>query len=372
MRVIIISRSTLYSSPGGDTMQIHMTAKYLRKLGVDVDILTSENKVEYERYDLIHFFNIIRPDDIMHHIGNKRPYVISTVFVDYSEFDRIARSGISGLMFKMLNPYHVEYLKSLARFLLGRDTLKSPYFLLHGQFRSILHIAKNAKMLLPNSESEYRRFQKAFGDFPYQIVVNAVDPETFNDSVIADESFRDHILIIGRIEGRKNQLNVIKALINTKYQLTIIGKPSLNQRSYYNDCRKLAEGHSNIHFVEEQLDHKQLAPIYKAAKVHVLASWFETTGLVSLEAGLMGCNIVITRKGDTEEYFEDMAFYCEPDDVNSIRLAIEKAYKAPENKRLQCFINDNYTWKRAAEQTLQAYETALLSKSSLCNKNNIT
>jgi glycosyltransferase involved in cell wall biosynthesis len=63
--------------------------------------------------------------------------------------------------------------------------------------------------------------------------------------------------------------------------------------------------------------------------VHVLASWFETTGLVSLEAAMMDCNVVVTKKGDTVEYFSDMAYYCEPDDINSIRNAIEKAYNNP-------------------------------------------
>ncbi|HUQ65723.1 MAG TPA: glycosyltransferase family 4 protein [Flavitalea sp.] len=359
MKVIMISRSTLYTSPGGDTMQIHMTAKYLRSLGVEVDILTSENDVEGQEFDLIHFFNIIRPDDIMHHIKKNRPYVISTVFVDYSEFDKIARPGISGLIFKMLNSYQIEYVKCIARFILGRETLKSSYFLFHGQYRSILYIANHAKLLLPNSHSEYKRFQNAFGIFPYKKVVNAVDPEFFNDSVVPDEAYRDHILVVGRIEGIKNQLNVIKAVIDTPYKLTIIGKPSLNQRSYYKACRKLADGHANIDFVEQQADHKKLASIYKAARVHVLASWFETTGLVSLEAGLMGCQIVVTRKGDTEEYFKDMALYCEPDDVNSIRTAIVKAYNAPANNILKSFIKDNYTWTQTAKQTLEAYQSVL-------------
>lgn len=359
MKVIMISRSTLYTSPGGDTTQMHMTAKHLRKLGVDVDILTSDNNVDYEKYDLIHFFNIIRPDAILHHIKKDRPYVISTVFVDYSEFDKLARPGISGLIFKMLSAYHIEYIKCIARFILGRDTLKSSYFLWHGQFKSISYIARNAKLLLPNSHSEYKRFSKAFGDFPYMKVVNAVDPEIFNDSVMADENYRDHILVVGRIEGIKNQLNVIKAVVGSGYQLTIIGKSSLNQRSYYRTCRKFADGHPNIHFVEEQMDHARLASIYKAAKVHVLASWFETTGLVSLEAGLTGCNLVVTRKGDTEEYFGDKAFYCDPDDVDSIRQAIDKAYHAPANEELKSLITKSYNWTETARQTSEAYKTAL-------------
>ncbi len=56
-----------------------------------------------------------------------------------------------------------------------------------------------------------------------------------------------------------------------------------------------------------------------------MPSWFETTGLSSLEAAAMGCNIVITRKGDAYEYFGDYAYYCDPESPDSIFKAIEKA-----------------------------------------------
>ena len=39
----------------------------------------------------------------------------------------------------------------------------------------------------------------------------------------------------------------------------------------------------------------------------------------------MGCNIVITEKGFTREYFGDDAFYCEPGDPESIYNAVENA-----------------------------------------------
>jgi glycosyltransferase involved in cell wall biosynthesis len=358
MKILMISRGTLYTSPGGDTIQLEMTAKHLRELGVEVDIYIDTMHVDYEKYDLIHFFNITRPDNIICHMRKKVPFVVSTVFVDYSEYDKNARKGISGMLFRFLSLSQIEYVKAIARFLLGRDTIKSLYFLLHGQFKSVLHVAENARLLLPNSHSEYRRFEKAFGrKFSYQKIVNAVNPDVFNHSVRPNNNYKDHILAVGRIEGLKNQLNVIKALLGTDLQLTIIGRPTLNQRSYYDECRKTASGHANIHFVDRQLSHSELVAIYKAARVHVLASWFETTGLVSLEAAMMNCNIVITRKGDAEEYFRDMAYYCDPVDVCSIRQAIMDAYNSPINPKLKQHISTNYTWAQTAVQTLGAYNS---------------
>lgn len=360
MKILMIARSTLYSSPGGDTTQMEMTAKYLKTLGVDVEIALAREKIEHEKYDLLHFFNIIRPDDILCHIKKNKPFVVSTIFVDFSEFENVARKGLLRVASRILGPWKIEYLKSLARLIMKGDKIKSGYFVFHGQFRSISYIAENARLLLPNSHSEYQRFERAFQkSFPYRKVVNAIDAEIFKDSVAENEKYKDHILIVGRIEGRKNQLNVIKALIGTQYRLTIIGKPAQNQFGYYQECRRLASESQNICFIGDQIEHEKLVSIYKAARVHVLASWFETTGLVSLEAAMMDCNIVITKKGDTEEYFGDMAYYCEPGNINSIRDAITKAYNAPVNNKLKALIKENYNWHDAAMQTLQAYNSVL-------------
>jgi glycosyltransferase involved in cell wall biosynthesis len=139
----------------------------------------------------------------------------------------------------------------------------------------------------------------------------------------------------------------------------IIGSPSPNQVSYYEKCKEIAT--SNVSFVEN-IEQEKLISYYRNAKVHVLPSWFETTGLSSLEAGGMGCNLVITDKGDTREYFEDFAFYCDPSSVDSIFEAVTKAAAANNDRRLQQKIFSQYTWSNTAELTLQAYNEILRKK----------
>lgn len=354
----MIVRNNIYLSPGGDTTQILMTAKYLRELGVVVDVLPAgEVTTDYSNYDLIHFFNIIRPDDILPFIKNKNiPYCISTIFVDYSEYEQKNRAGVVGAFFKLFSSGQIEYLKAIARWLKNGDKIKSRYYLLRGHKSSMKKVLRNAAILLPNSHSEASRLFNYIGEsFPYRKVVNAIEHNLFNDSVPPDTNYKNHVLCVGRIEGRKNQLNLIKALNDSGLQLTIIGKPSPNHVAYYNECKKEAAISDNVHFVEH-MSHEMLNGIYKAAKVHVLPSWFETTGLSSLEAGAMGCNLVVSPKGDTKEYFADMAFYCEPDDIQSIRDAVLSAYNAPVNHQLKEHILENYTWQKAAEQTLDAYK----------------
>jgi len=161
------------------------------------------------------------------------------------------------------------------------------------------------------------------------------------------------VICVARIEGIKNQLNLIRALNNTRFKLLLIGNHSPNQQAYYDECKSIAA--ANIEFIAH-LPQDELVAYYQRAGVHVLPSWFETTGLSSLEAAAMGCNIVITDKGDTREYFGDDAFYCDPGKPESILAAIEQAGGAQHKPMLRERILQKYTWAQAAKSTLAAYE----------------
>jgi glycosyltransferase involved in cell wall biosynthesis len=219
-----------------------------------------------------------------------------------------------------------------------------------GQQKSIREILKKAAVLLPGSEREYQKLRELYDvDQNYTVVPNGVDASLFH----ADgQTVKNNKLVIcaARIEGIKNQLNLIKALNNTGYTLMLIGSPAPNQRKYYEECRRIAA--KNIFFYNH-MPQEILTGYYKAAKVHALPSWFETCGLSSLEAAAMGCNIAITEKGYTRDYFGDDAFYCDPADPRSIYDAIDSAAHSDPPKKLQEKVLQNYTWQRAAAITLE-------------------
>src|SRR5690606_11333580 len=164
------------------------------------------------------------------------------------------------------------------------------------------------------------------------------------------------VLCVARIEGKKNQLQLIKALNHTPFQVLIIGKPAPNHVSYYEECRRVAA--PNIYF-EGFVALEELHRYYRKAKVHVLPSWNETCGLSSLEAAYNGCNIVVTDKGDTTEYYKNNAWYCDPGDEQSIQQAVVAAAAAPVNLRFRKEIEERYNWKNAAAETLAVYQQIL-------------
>lgn len=318
MKIAFVTRSTLHKAPGGDTIQVLQTAKGLRKLGVDVDVWLAGDHIEYDAYDILHFTNITRPADILYHTGKTtRPFVVSPILVDYHEFDRRHRKGISGLLLSTLSAHGGEYAKTFGRWLARKDRLTSGSYLWKGQRKSIRQILQKAAMILPNSEAEYRRLEETYGvKKEHMVVPNGIDTRMFAADMDSQKD-SSMVLCAARIEGIKNQLNLIKAMNGTRYTLVLVGSAAPNQKNYYKACRDIAG--PNVHF-REHVPQESLVSYYKSAKVHALPSWFETCGLSSLEAAAMGCNVAITEKGYTREYFGDGAFYCDPADPQSSTL----------------------------------------------------
>lgn len=351
----MITRSTLFTVPGGDTVQVKQTAAYLENKNIQVSIRLADEKIDYSSFHLIHFFNITRPADIIYHIKKSgKPYVVSTIFVDYAEYDKQHRKGFAGLLFRFIGINSIEYVKTISRWLLGKDKLISKSFLWRGQRKSIEYILQHAELLLPNSYSEFKRLKACYNfNTGYEVVPNAVDTNIFlyNKYVPKDPNL---VLCVARIEGIKNQLNLIYALNNTKYRLLIIGNPSPNQMDYYNQCCHIAA--KNVEFIPH-MTQAELLQYYQRAAVHVLPSWFETTGLSSLEAAAMGCSIVITDKGDTREYFGNDAQYCDPSSPQNIFAAVEKAALLRENESLRNKLISHYSWEKATIKTMAAYKT---------------
>ncbi|MBQ8364393.1 MAG: glycosyltransferase [Bacteroidaceae bacterium] len=366
MKVLFQSRKTLFTAPGGDTTQILKTKEYLEKSGVTVDI-SLELTPDVSAYDIIHVFNLMRPQELYLQVKNAKKYgkkvALSTIYGPYEEYEKKARGGILQFINKFLSITQIEYLKVIARAVLNFEFSKGTFiYLLNGHKRLQRKIIKMVDVFLPNSHSEMKRVADDFNleQYNYVAVANAVDINKFDyNKVDIDEEFekyRDCVLCVSRIEGRKNQLNIVRACKDLPYKFVFIGKAGANFHKYHELCKK--EANENMFFLG-QIEHEKLPQFYKLAKVHILASWMETPGLSSLEAGVMRCNVVATKKGDTEDYFENYAYYCEPDDLNSIKEAVVKAYNKAFDEKFHDRIINNYTWEETAKQTLEGYKSII-------------
>ena len=357
MKVAYISRSTLFTDPGGDTTQITKTAEAVKGQGVHVDIYTSEQAFDPKKYDLLHLFNLTRPADLLPYCGKQTPFVLSTIYLEYREADKYMRKDLVSRISSVFGYHTTEYLKVLARWLKNGERPQSFEYLWLGQLKSMRKVVKCARVLLPNSESEMNRMVNDLGvSAPHKAVANAVDASFFELPEKYAWKERVGVLSVGRIEPRKNQLNLIKACKLAGLPLTLIGKVGNNHQAYFEACK--AEFDDSIRFVD-RIPLEELIDYFQKSKVHALPSWFETTGLSSLEAAALGCNLVISNKGDTLEYFKNDVWYGDPIDIESISAALIKAHQAPQQSTLKDRLRRENVWEVTAKQTIEAYHRAL-------------
>ncbi|EGR0190253.1 glycosyltransferase family 4 protein [Vibrio cholerae] len=365
MRVLFVTRPTVFSGPGGDTVQLLKTKTYLERLGVEIDIATSSEPI-VDGYDIIHFFNLRNPQDILSTVRLAKlkgiPSVLSTIWGSYNECDRKTRKGFQGWIANNVSEYFLEYLKTAARIVFNKNFHKGMLsYLIKGHYNSQREIAHSVNVLLPNSPTELERVvsDMKLKNYKGLWVANAVDVGVFNmdkDSTGKYKHLDGCLLSAARVEIRKCQLDLIKAVKGLPYTLVIVGKPSPNSQDYYDECLK--EAGDNVIFINH-VEQDELAELYKVAKAHALISWMETPGLSSLEAAMMECNLLVTNRGDTEFYFEDYAEYCEPGDIESIRKGVIAVMEKEFDSGLKEKIISNFTWQHTAQQTLEGYRLAL-------------
>lgn len=352
MRILFISRSTLFSQPGGDTLQVEETAKYLRKTGQEVDIVLSGQPHPNRHYDIIHFFNLIRPADLTTYLDKKTPLVISSIYADYSEYQLNHSTGLYRNILKLIGKHKTEYLKTIARWLKGSDKFPGWKYIIKGQRKSMQHLLRRADHIICCSEYEAGAIRKELGPLPPYSKIALGSEHIPEVNTAAD---REGVLCVARIEGLKNQLNLIKALKGSK--LTLVGEPAPNHMDYYIQCKNVSDG--KVAFIGKQ-GRDQLAETFSKHKVHALISYHETTGLSTIEALKSGCSAVVSDRGPQREIFGDHVYYCQPEDLDSIKDAIRMAGSDSSNHSR--WVKDNFSWEKAARDISDIYHSIMAEK----------
>lgn len=344
LRVAFTVYGSAFQSPGGGEVQLMKTKEFLEKQGMPVRLFDPW-KDKLKDFDILHTFGSVKDSlglmETAHALGVKN--VLSTVCW-YSWKSAWGTFGSA-------KDKTLAVLRHAAKVFL-------PF--VPSMRKRMMQISD---ALLPNSESEAQQLISFFGASREKIFVipNGVDPsfaQAKPDDFFERYSYRDFVLSVGRIEPRKNQLNLIRALSGTSRDVVIIGAPVHKYQAYYDQCRK--EAGKNIHFLGALPYDSPLIPsAYAACNVFVLPTWLETPGLAALEAGLAGAKVVITQEGATREYFADEALYVDPSNLSDIRCKVSAACDAPQTEKLKQRILQNYLWTHTAEKTAAVYKKIL-------------
>ncbi|MBU1894361.1 MAG: glycosyltransferase [Candidatus Omnitrophica bacterium] len=366
MKILMQNRINAFSEPGGDTIQMLKTKEYLEKIGCEV-VISCDLDPDLDGIDIVHLFNITRINETYMQFKNaqkqNKPVVVSSIYQNFEELDSKASSVVKGFLWRLLNKENREKIKTLGRTIRNPGQTKSAVLqMIRGFKNEQIEVLSGASLILPNSLLEAKAIQRDFSlNIKYEIVSNAVDAifAQKNNSFINNIGWNNYVLCVGNFIERKNQLALIEAMQELNIPLILIGSKANTHKNYFNRINLAVKNSAGQIKIMKNVPQSELIPIYSGAKVVVLPSWIETTGLSCLEGAIAGCNIVITDRGYTKEYFQDMAYYCNPADIQSIKNAIIKAFNALVSPDLKTHILSNYTWEKTAELTFKAYSKAL-------------
>lgn len=343
--------------PGGHVVQIEKTARALGKTELNVlcDFSSEPTLVDI---DLVHGFGLTATEVRRCHT-RRVPVVLSTIYWDrsYRSDDPSRRPGARSLAGRGFRA--AQFARSALH---GRSALIEASFGVVASELAMLSAYESADLLLPNAVGEAESIRRDLGvSTPMIPVPNGVDPESFSEPAAPFDD-RRYVLFVGRIDPHKNQLGLIRALRGSGLPLVIAGDDHPHHPSYAEQCH--AEGGDWVTFTGQIAhDSPELSDLYRGARVHVLPSWFETTGLVSLEAALSGCSVVSTSHGHAREYLDDLAWYCDPAEPSSILSAVRRGWSTPPSPKLRQQVVEHYTWTHVAEATVDAYRTLLVQSS---------
>lgn len=357
MNVGFAVRKDIFKNSGGDTIQILKTKENLEKISdIHVDIITDYQDIN-NNYSIIHIFNMQRQDETLEFISAAQKKniktVLSPIYWDLSDGVYVSRY-FSIFSYDYLLPFLKPALNNIRKQYMNDEYLKK------GK-----KILQNVSAILPNSIEEanilYTQFKVK--NLCY-VIPNAVD---INENVVnkdIDIKKKHYILEVGRIEPIKNQYKLIESMLKERdIPIVLIGRFSEHYPKYNESVKRMAQKHGNVTFIE-QIDHSLLGTYYSNAAVHVLPSFRESPGLVTLEALSNKTNVVVSEKKycPISTYkFDTYGYVCNPYSNNSIREAVESAYIDSNKKRGICPTNyfDYFSYENAARLTLEAYKKIL-------------
>jgi len=338
---------------GGHIVQLEETARALRSYGVSATTCFDVSP-DLDGVDLIHGFDL-EPRQVHECRYRGLPVVISPIYWD-------VRYGPEGLTDLTVRSFlgRVRRGATFAAAAMASQSRLSELSLQSVELeRNKLALYEAADLLLPNSEGEADSIRRDLGvSTPMVAVPNAVNPDRFDQPGLPFTE-RDTVLYVGRIDPHKNQLGLIRAMRGSGKRLVLVGYDHPDHPDYVRACHKAGAG-----WVEFAGGHPpdELPPYFASARVHAVPSWFETTGLVSLEAALSGCSLVSTDRGHARSYLGDGALYCDPADTTSIRRAVDEAWDRAPGPDIRRHVLDNFTWDHTARATAAAYRHLLAGR----------
>ncbi len=299
MKIWLVS-DPYYPYPSGVSEYTHYLAKYLRRLGHYVKILTTHYRGEKAEQDVVRigrvFYIPMNKSFATLSVGWKIPLEVKA-FLNEERFDVIHTMGpfppsISFFALHYSHSLNVTTFHSTGfkNYRFGSYLFRKIFKRYSAKLHGLIAISETARdTFLPYIPGEYA------------IIPSGVDLEKFHPDVPMLEEFKgkqNRILYLGRLDRRKGLIELLHALKIVKMEikdalLIVVGKGPLE-----NDCRKLVKelGLSDAVIFKGYAESDAIPSYYASCDVYCSpALGGESFGIVLLEAMAIGKPVLASR-----------------------------------------------------------------------------
>jgi glycosyltransferase involved in cell wall biosynthesis len=174
-----------------------------------------------------------------------------------------------------------------------------------------------------------------------------------------------YLLFVGVRAGYKNFGNLLRALGTSPFLKSTFSLVCFGGGAFTDDELALCEkvGFPADHLYQISGSDELLARAYHQATALVFPSSYEGFGMPLTEAMIQSCPILCSSASCFPEICMDAAAYFDPEDVDSIRICLEKTLgDSDELQRLALAArvrSEVFSWDKCAQQTAKVYEALL-------------
>lgn len=301
--VDFVLRADAYTKSGGDTIQAEEYRRQLALLGADVVVhLFRPGRLKLREGSTVHLFNVDQPYEFLECTRSLtgHPVVVSTIHHSALQV-RVMRRAEPDARRRLLS-YLPESLRSLAVYVVSlmRRTDLSVFRKVAAVLRAVArlpglgrHVGRqlddvDGVLLLSKNEGRSLR-----ADYGWTGKNGHLTPNGMPHRAQSDAPKLARILVVGRVEARKRQVEIVQVADALGVPVTFIGPGNPNQGSYFETFQRLV-ANSRLSEWLGPLPHDEVTQLMASSRVLLNASWVEVQSLVDLEAASLGCRVVTT------------------------------------------------------------------------------
>lgn len=293
-----------------------------------------KHKTKIEKYEIVHAHSLFSDGGVAYKIYEKYqiPYIVSVRITDIDIFLKYFIHLKSYMETILTNASYIIFLSpSLKKRLLKK--IKS---------EKLINLIEAKSTVLPNAISDFWHNNMLFR-YPYQ-----------------KQSF--HLIQVGKLTKGKNTKTTLQTVYKLKdrgfdVHLDIVGTGP--ERKKLEDLVKKLEIAENVKFYGFIDDIKELQELYRRADFFVLPSYFETFGIVYVEAMSQGLPVIYAKNQGIDGYFADgeVGYAIDPFSSSEICDSIIKISNEYDDISKRCTkLASRFNWVDITEEYLALYD----------------